>query len=210
MYTLKPLVFTFAYILTTSLISAEYVFLAGSANNNTYLPDNPPPLYGHSFVYEKSTESFLIFGGITDVSFSNGLWRFFPVTSTFRFVDGSNSTGDTARLPNRPSPRNMHAAVTDDFGNVYTFGGQGTSASGTSYATGVLSDIWVWNQTTSTWRYIVGSLVPDEYLPDFIEPRILAGHWFDSIDACFYIFAGQSTSYSKFLKTFLPLFFTII
>lgn len=178
---------TVAQSVDPSLIG--YVFLAGSNATATAVTNTPSPRWNPALQYD-SKGGLYVFGGQSS-SFTNDLWRFNLVTKTFQFIDGSNSTGDTARILNKPAPRRSHASAVDNLGNLFVYGGDGVSEAGTTYAEGFLSDAWVWNVTTNAWRFLGGSKLLNNPSGTHPGARNSPSAWVDAFDNSLYVFGGR-------------------
>ncbi len=117
-----------------------------------------------------SSGNLWLFGGYAAYSASsdgllNDLWEFEAATSAWAWVSGSstfNGTGvygtqGVAAAGNTPGARESAAAWTDSSGNLWLFGGYGSSA-GTF---GAYNDLWSFNPSAGTWEWAGGSNMLD-------------------------------------------------
>src|SRR5437868_6927567 len=85
-------------------------------------------------------------------------------SSQWTWVDGSNlvNQSGTYGIPgvpdvnNLPPSRNAAANWTDNLGNMYLFGGQGTGA------LNYYNDLWKYNPTFNTWTWLNGNNVSNK------------------------------------------------
>ena len=83
-------------------------------------------------------------------NYLNDLWEFSTSTKEWAWMDGSSSPNQpgvygalgTSAAGNTPGGRNFAGSWTDSLGNLWLFGGQGYSATGTE---GWLNDLWVYS-----------------------------------------------------------------
>jgi N-acetylneuraminic acid mutarotase len=111
--------------------------------------------------------TFWMFGGygwdgISSLGYMNDLWKYNPGNNEWTWVNGSLTTYPTANYgalgvpssSNVPGPRTGAATWTDNSGNLYLFGGNGTA---TTTTMGTLNDLWQYNISTNTWTWIKGA-----------------------------------------------------
>jgi N-acetylneuraminic acid mutarotase len=96
----------------------------------------------------------------------NALWQFNSSTNEWAWMAGSSTFGSNGRVPgtygtlgkpaagNIPGSRWSGATWTDNNGNLWLFGGQGSDATGME---GILNDLWEFNPSTSQWAWMGGS-----------------------------------------------------
>ncbi len=75
------------------------------------------------------------------------LWEFSPVNKEWSWMSGSNTVGTAPG--NAPGPRRGAVSWTDSSGDLWLFGGDGT--------TGELNDLWEFSPTGKTWTSVCGS-----------------------------------------------------
>ncbi len=100
-------------------------------------------------------------------SFLNDLWEFNPAAKTWTWVSGSSTaanatsvygTQDVPNSNNVPGVRIYSVSWTDSSGNLWLFGGSGSSgSSGGVSMLGFLNDLWEFNPTTKEWMWVSGS-----------------------------------------------------
>ncbi len=114
---------------------------------------------------------FWVFGGyaVRDIEGSradilrNDLWKFNPVTKLWTWMAGGQYNQDlgvygTKGEPhndNTPGARESSVSWKDSDGNLWLFGGFGTSA--TALFGSSLNDLWKYNPTTNQWTWMHGS-----------------------------------------------------
>ena len=114
------------------------------------------------------------FGAQTPVSSPDGLsdlWMLDPATAEWTWEGGPTGTGDPGSsgsqyVPaagNWPSARGAVVSWTDASGNLWVFGGHPSVS-----ATGLLSDLWMYNPGTAQWTWVSGlanaaNVVPGVY-----------------------------------------------
>ena len=111
-----------------------------------------------------STGKFWLFGGYGEDGGSNSgdlndLWEFDPVATTWTWVSGSSSEGQsgtygaTTGTTGTPGCRYASASWTDSTGNFWIFGGYGHDSAGNW---GDLNDLWKFSPSAGTWTWISG------------------------------------------------------
>lgn len=108
-----------------------------------------------------------MFGGNGTVSFDfgnlNDLWRYDPLTNQWTWMKGDNtvdvisvygSQGVTA-ASNKPGARNESVSWADAAGNLYLFGGYGSTAYHGPFA--YQNDLWRYNVSTNNWTWMKGT-----------------------------------------------------
>lgn len=113
-----------------------------------------------------SKGQFWMFGGRWNLfigsRYLNDLWRFDPVSVTWTWMDGSNSThaigvysiNGQASANNKPGARQSAIKWTDSRGRLWMFGGYGV---GTVEGTYYLDDLWQFDPIGGTWTWVTGS-----------------------------------------------------
>jgi N-acetylneuraminic acid mutarotase len=92
----------------------------------------------------------------------NDLWEFNPSTNEWTWMGGSSTLSQpgvygTLGVPaagNIPGSRNNAMSWTDNSGNLWLFGGNGTDVNGNG---GYLNDLWEFNPSTNEWTWMGGS-----------------------------------------------------
>jgi N-acetylneuraminic acid mutarotase len=96
----------------------------------------------------------------------NDLWKFNPTTGEWAWMAGSNATGPHGGQPgvygtlgtpapeNTPGSRSGAATWTDSTGNLWLFGGYGTT---NGINSPYLNDLWEFNHATMEWAWMGGS-----------------------------------------------------
>lgn len=181
----------------------------------TATPSSAPTFVaGHSFDRAdlNGKERYLIFGGMaqytssaTASDISNSLWEYDPSTKLMKQLAGSTNLGSAAVLQSYPSPRKGHQSFVDEQGNLYIFGGFGSTPFGyTPYGVGYLNDLWKYDANSNSFSLISGNTYLNTTAPagsssQVIEPRAWAGSWFDRSSNRFFVFGGISgdTVYRK-------------
>ena len=123
---------------------------------------NMPGARSGAISWTDSFGNLWLFGGFgfdpSDSGDLNDLWEFNPTAGTWEWVSGSNSADDNgvygtlgiASTSNVPAARTLGGSSwTDSSGNLWLFGGIGTSAR--------LNDLWKFNPTTGSWTWVGGS-----------------------------------------------------
>jgi N-acetylneuraminic acid mutarotase len=95
-----------------------------------------------------SSGNFWLFGGNGSNGLLNDLWEFNPTAENWTWVSGNNSV-NTATTINVPGGRYGSVSWVDASGNLWLFGGGGT--------TGVRNDLWEFSPTVKTWTLVSGS-----------------------------------------------------
>jgi N-acetylneuraminic acid mutarotase len=105
-------------------------------------------------------------GGSSDVPgvYFNDLWVYNPEASQWTWVTGSSSTNaagiygtkGTPSATNVPGARNNASAWSDQYGNLWLFGGFGCDSNG---AQGALNDLWEFDVRIRQWIWMSGSNV---------------------------------------------------
>ncbi len=114
-----------------------------------------------SWVYDNKLYLFggSAYNGLATL-YHNDLWEYDPTSNNWRWIKGSNSTGQygvygtmgIASTANTPGARDQNFTWVN--GNkTYIFGGQGFSSSSQAF----LADLWEYNSLTNNWRWINGS-----------------------------------------------------
>jgi N-acetylneuraminic acid mutarotase len=99
----------------------------------------------------------------------NDLWEFDTTTNQWAWMGGSSSTAGsyggqpgiygtmgTPAVGNVPGARQSAASWSDNSGNFWLFGGQGSDANNGSYGS-TLDDLWEFNPSTKEWAWMGGS-----------------------------------------------------
>ncbi len=92
----------------------------------------------------------------------NDLWEFNPSSKTWTWISGANTgnqpgvygTQGTPATTNVPGAREDAVSWIDGSGNLWLFGGGGTS--------GTLNDLWEFNPNSETWTWISGTNAVDQ------------------------------------------------
>jgi hypothetical protein len=105
--------------------------------------------------------NFWIFGGLGFAASGSGnlndLWKYDPTTGLWTWVSGStaaNSPGSygtkgVAATANMPPGRYAQGGAADPTGNIWVFGGRGSS--------GLMNDLWKYSTSTGLWTWVSGS-----------------------------------------------------
>ena len=122
----------------------------------------PGPRAG-GITWVDSQENLWLFGGQSSYfGETSDLWKFETATRQWTWVAGPQapdapgvygSKGNYSAT-NSPGARHDGAAWTDSSGNLWLFGGQGYDRSGNS---ALLNDLWEFDPTATTWRWMGGS-----------------------------------------------------
>lgn len=128
-----------------------------------------------------SSDTFYLFGGNTDPTFSSNLqqtsglasdlWKYLPSHNTWHFVAGPTETGQGSRLngiatsypSNVPGCRRGAASWVDIEGNLWLFGGAGkdTQPDSSHQTSKLLSDLWRFHVRLQQWAFMGGSQIGD-------------------------------------------------
>jgi Galactose oxidase, central domain len=117
--------------------------------------------------------NFWLFGGWGYNTNGNGtvpndLWQFNPSSNEWAWMGGSTDFGSDGRVPgtygamgkaaaeNTPGSRWSGSTWTDNSGNFWLFGGQGSDATSNE---GFLNDLWEFNSSASQWAWMSGSSI---------------------------------------------------
>lgn len=156
-----------------------------------------------------SNGNFWLFGGTGYDStgtegYLNDLWEFSPTTSEWTWVGGSdiaNAAGTygaegTPAAGNVPGSRCDAVGWTDSNGNLWLFGGTGTSAA-------IYNDLWEFNTSTKQWMWVSGSNSPGASGTYGTEGTAVAGNvpgsryyavgWADS-SGNLWLFGGETSN----------------
>ena len=138
---------------------------------------NIPGSRENGMSWTDSSGNLWLFGGQgldstsnTTKGYLNDLWMFNPATKLWTWMGGSNVDGnvgstvgptpgvygtlDTPAPGNVPSGREYANAWSDSGGNLWLFGGDNKSSSGSTI---YLNDLWEFNTTTNEWTWVSGS-----------------------------------------------------
>jgi N-acetylneuraminic acid mutarotase len=129
-------------------------------------PTNNPGGRQASYSWLDQSGNLWLFGGsgmpATGISSGdlNDMWRYNIPMGEWTWVKGTtltNQTGTyspTPALSNNPGGRSSGVTWVDAAGSLWLFGGFGTPASS---GTGAMNDLWMYDITVNTWRWVRGS-----------------------------------------------------
>jgi N-acetylneuraminic acid mutarotase len=172
--------------------------------------------------------NFWLFGGYAAYSSKStgllsDLWKFDAISGAWVWVSGPNKLNGTgiygsrgvAAAGNTPGARESAIAWTDSSGNLWLFGGYGSSAG----AYGPYNDLWTFNPTAGNWEWAGGSQTLDSRgiygtlgvaaTDNIAGARSGATPWTDS-QGNFWLFGGDafdsagSYGYANDLWEFVP------
>lgn len=90
----------------------------------------------------------------------NDLWKYNPLTNEWTWISGDNvidqpgvyGTRGVPNAANKPGARYVSNSWTDDFGQLWMFGGYGYDASTSGY----LNDLWKYSPASNMWTWVKG------------------------------------------------------
>jgi N-acetylneuraminic acid mutarotase len=138
-------------------------------------PYNQPGSRELSISWTDNVGNLWLFGGhgFTTVSgqfYLDDLWKYDPSNNEWTWIKDSaaNQLGvyGTKGVPNdtnKPGGREDGASWTDALGNLWIFGGWGYSASGSSYSSNTLNDLWKYDISTNQWTWISGDSTHNQW-----------------------------------------------
>ena len=142
----------------------------------------------------KHPDQLFLFGGKSVLGFMSDLWMYKPSQGTWEFVKGSQvpmqkgvygQQGVSGNL-SMPGCREEALSWVDSERHLWLFGGHGCDAntSDTS-STGLLSDLWIFNTSSSYWTWVSGPSKKNEKAvygkKGFSDPQNMPGPREDSI-----------------------------
>jgi N-acetylneuraminic acid mutarotase len=129
---------------------------------------NAPGAREGSVSWTDSSGNLWLFGGVGCDSSCfaealNDLWEFNPTAKTWTWVSGNNTpnasgvygTMGVASSGNMPGARYGSVSWADSSGNLWLFGGAGYDSRYDEW--GELNDLWEFDPTAKTWKWISGS-----------------------------------------------------
>jgi N-acetylneuraminic acid mutarotase len=126
-------------------------------------PNMPGARYGSVSWTDGKGDLWLFGGGGGQGGSLNDLWEFNPFIGQWAWMSGSNTAGNlpgvygtlgTPAVANTPGSRLWAAGWTDSQGNLWLFGGSGSSANG---GQDLLNDLWKFSPSTNQWTWMGGS-----------------------------------------------------
>lgn len=126
-------------------------------------PTNIPGARSDVCRWVDSSGSLWLFGGSGYNGTLNDLWKYNPSTNEWTWIHGSNTNGQpgvygrqgAASPTNVPGARSGSVSWTDSLGNLWLFGGWGTTTTALQY--GSLNDLWKYDPNTNQWTWMSGS-----------------------------------------------------
>ena len=129
-------------------------------------PANVPGARLEGFSWIDAADNLWLFGGYGAAASSpqgylNDLWKFNTTTNEWTWISGSNNlrpaavygTKGVPSAANVPCGKYRGASWTDVAGNLWLFGGQSYSSTGTD---GYGNDLWKYNPQTNEWTWMKG------------------------------------------------------
>jgi hypothetical protein len=125
---------------------------------------NKPGARNNAVSWKDASGNFWLFGGqgytATGSGYLNDLWKYNTSTGEWTWISGDNTinpagtygTKGTAGASNKPGARKEAESWTDALGNLWLFGGDGYTASGS----GELNDLWKYSTSTGQWTWVSG------------------------------------------------------
>lgn len=207
---------------TLNLATETWTFLGGSnaiKTPGTYPATAPgagtPGARSGATTWTDLDGNLWMFGGLGHDSTPTGngplndLWKYDTGTGVWTWMGGSKfakangvyGTQGTPAPANTPGGRSYASGWTDTAGNLYLFGGNGMSFTGT--AIGLLNDVWKYNTVSGQWTWLKGVGVlkgPALYGAKGIAAnnntpgaRSAAAAW-TGRDGMFYLFGGSNNN----------------
>ncbi len=135
-------------------------------------PTNQPGGRMFPSAWTDANGTFWLFGGLgypatVPVGYLNDLWSYNTTSNMWTYMSGSSLSNEfgtygTLTIPsptNNPGGRYSAAAVYDNGGRLWLFGGNGY---GQSTGTGMLNDVWRYTPGTDEWTWMKGSNAVDQ------------------------------------------------
>lgn len=153
--------------------SNTWILKGGSSANCTtttpYFLPNYPPYMQNGTTWSKGNDLYLFGGtglGKSGTTLWNGkltdVWKYNIPTNSWSLISGNRKIDNNANYglksygfpSNLPSARRDYASFSDDYGNLWIYGGYGKGDSGS--ATSNLFDLWKFDTTINTWIWVDG------------------------------------------------------
>jgi hypothetical protein len=125
-------------------------------------PTNTPPALYEAADWKDKQGNFWVYGGSSNNTSYNALWKYNPATNEWTWINGSSSGGQSVSygIQGIPSPTNTPGSRsfgcfswTDTTGNLWLMGG--------SHFSQMKNDLWKYDITTNEWTWISGTSIGD-------------------------------------------------